>query len=70
MHEYNDRQAERQEMVHARQGSPAGEMLVDGKEISVEGSPTPPNWRDAFHPELHSLSVGFTNFMDYPNVFF
>ena len=65
MHEYNDRQAERQAMVDAGQGSPDGEMLVDGKEISVEGSPTPPNWRDAFHPELHSLSSGFTNFMDY-----
>jgi len=65
MHEYNDRQAERQAMVDAGQGSPDGEMLVDGKEVSVEGSPTPPNWRDALHPELHSLSSGFANFMDY-----
>jgi len=65
MHEYNDRQPDRQAMVDAKQGSPDGEMLVDGKEISVEGSPTPPNWRDALHPELHSLSPGFTNFMDY-----
>jgi len=64
MHGYNDRQAERQEIVDARQGSPNGEMLVDGKEISVEGSPTRPNHEDIIHPKVYEENKGFKSFME------
>ncbi len=64
MHEYNDRQAERQAMVDAGQGSPDGEMLVDGKEISVEGSPTRPNHEDIMHPKVYEENEAFRLFME------
>jgi hypothetical protein len=64
MHEYNDRQAERQAMVDAGQGSPDGEMLVDGKEISVEGSPTRPNHEDIIHPKVYEEIPAFRLFME------
>ncbi len=64
MHEYNDRQPVRQAMVDAKQGSPDGEMLVDGKEISVEGSPTRPNHEDIIHPKVYEENKGFKSFME------
>ena len=64
MHEYNDRQPVRQATVDAGQGSLDGEMLVDGKEISVEGSPTRPNHEDIIHPKVYEENKGFKSFME------